>query len=474
VSLTVNTLHVDFIKIMRESVRVKVSPKLMKVLCKELGLSITERDIYIEKAAERVKTIGRLKEKGEKSVYCIIVNVITEMKRVGATNVRVNHHRLWAFAPILFWFAVHGKEKYDTLLISKLSDAVNAAHRSGKFSYGSFLYFEQGISIVETYYDYGKLKITDIPHKEKRLLGTDFELLIDLYRERHGEYSCLATQTLNSRLSVIRAFLYSLEQQGIKTIGQFSHSVISEGITAFASFYGSGLSSMLGDIRKFLNFLQKVGAIGIDYSEAVPQGVPKRRKIRYGFTNDEVAAMLDTVNQDSQIGKRDYAMMLIAARTGLRAVDIANLKRLDIDWRTNEIRIVQQKTNVGLVLPLSPEVGNAIAQYLLYVRPDAETPYIFLDCYRPYDPIKPETIGSVVTKYMARIEAINPITPNRRTHAFRRGFAMNLLNAQISNDMMIEMLGQVEPNSSKAYLPIDENGLKNCAITLASVKREGA
>jgi integrase len=222
----------------------------------------------------------------------------------------------------------------------------------------------------------------------------------------------------------------------------------------------------------FLNFLHEVGVTVADYSEAIPQGVPKRHKIKYGFSNEETTAILGAVNRNTIIGKRDYAMMLIAARTGLRAVDIANLKYQDIDWRLKEIRIVQQKTGVPLTLPLSSEVGNAIAEYILNARPKADVPQIFLNFYRPHDPVKPETVGMAVTKYTSRVGAVNPITPNRRAHAFRRGFAMNLLDASVSNDMLIEMLGQVEPNSSKAYLPIDENGLKNCAISLASVRRE--
>ena len=72
-------------------------------------------------------------------------------------------------------------------------------------------------------------------------------------------------------------------------------------------------------------------------------------------------------------------------------------------------------------------------------------------------------------KYMTMAGVDNPEKPFRRAHAFRRGYALNLLDSGITNDMLTEMLGQVNPNSPKTYLQIDETGLKHCGLSLASV-----
>ena len=83
-------------------------------------------------------------------------------------------------------------------------------------------------------------------------------------------------------------------------------------------------------------------------------------------------------------GKRNYAMLLLALRTGLRSIDIVNLKLGDIQWKRNTIEIVQAKTGTPLVLPLLTDVGNAIADYILNGRPDSQQPYIFLRTQAPY------------------------------------------------------------------------------------------
>jgi site-specific recombinase XerD len=398
----------------------KTSPRLIKVLSVALDVTPESADALIGKIYSRTHAVSKEQTASGASVYRIMFNVIADD--------RINLYRLWAFAPI--WFAAHNKEDYNDTLISKLSEVMTQAHSAGKFSYASFCFFKHGLNIVQSYREHGELQISDVPHKEEHILGEQFLCLLDLYRDKHGEYRTLSPNTVDSHLSAIRMFLHSLEQRGIVTAEQLSHRIISESVTAFAHGYDAGLSSTLGAIRSFFGFLYEIGKTGVDYSEAVPQIVQKRHKIKYGFSNDEVADILGAVNQDTIIGKRDYAMMLVAARTGLRACDIAALKRSDIDWRIKEIRIVQQKTGVPLVFPLTPEVGNAIAEYILNARPETDATQIFLNYHKPYNPVKAEPVGMAVTKCAARVGAVHPITPNRRSHALRRSFAMNLLDRQ--------------------------------------------
>lgn len=93
---------------------------------------------------------------------------------------------------------------------------------------------------------------------------------------------------------------------------------------------------------------------------------------------------------------------MLTAQTGLRACDIVNLKRKNIDWRAMEIRIVQQKTGKPLTLPLEVESGNAIADYLLHGRPKSDLPYVFLCHTGSLRPLNSRSASAVVTRYMRR------------------------------------------------------------------------
>jgi integrase len=149
-------------------------------------------------------------------------------------------------------------------------------------------------------------------------------------------------------------------------------------ITHMATRYAGGLHSAIFSVRVFLLHLYENNFTLENLSLAVPEMVARRTVFREGFTGDETAYLLDEPNLATAFGKRDYAMMLLSAQTGLRACDVVNLKREDIDWRAGEIHIVQQKTGKPLSLPLEPESGNAIADYLLHARPKSDLPYIFL------------------------------------------------------------------------------------------------
>jgi integrase len=165
--------------------------------------------------------------------------------------------------------------------------------------------------------------------------------------------------------------------------------------------------------------------------------------------------------------------MMTAIQTGLRAVDIANLKRQDIDWRAKEIRIIQHKTGRPLSLLLPTETGNAIADYLLNGRPECDLPYIFLCGDKPYRQLKNRSASSIVSRYMRRIGITESAIPRRGFHSFRRTFGTQLLESGIPLDMLSELLGHSHIDSSKPYLSVNEAGLKSCALGLVPLEKAG-
>ena len=200
--------------------------------------------------------------------------------------------------------------------------------------------------------------------------------------------------------------------------------------------------------------------------------VARRTTFREGFTRTETMRLLGEPNRETGIGKRDYAMMLLATQTGLRACDVVNLKREDINWRSKQINIVQQKTGKPLSLPLRAESGNAIAEYLLTARPESSLPYIFLCHTGMLRPINNRSASAIVTKYICHAEIVSDI-PRRGFHSFRRSFGTRLLQNEIPLELLRQLLGHSKIDSSKPYLSVDEQGLKICALGLVSCGKAG-
>jgi site-specific recombinase XerD len=232
------------------------------------------------------------------------------------------------------------------------------------------------------------------------------------------------------------------------------------------SRYTSGLKPTLSYIRAFLRFVTEQSISNIDLVKAVPKSVSPKRAVYSGFSAEEVEKMLIEVDVSTPQGKRDYAILQLGIKTGIRAIDVVKLKRQDIDWRNNAINIVQSKTNQPIGIPLSTDVGNAIADYLLNGRPSCGSLNIFIRSYFPARPLSSAACGNIVRKYFHKAGLKN--TQNRPIgyHTLRRTFGAHLLKAGTSVDMIGELLGVSDINSVQPYLAADEDGLKSCAISL--------
>ena len=115
----------------------------------------------------------------------------------------------------------------------------------------------------------------------------------------------------------------------------------------------------------------------IPYEFVLSLPVIRKKRVFPPLTKDEIQRTVAQIDRSTVMGKRDYAIILLGARNGLRGCDIIHLKLTDIDWRAGEIRLIQKKTGNPLVLPLLPDVGEALKEYILNGRPDSSSEFIF-------------------------------------------------------------------------------------------------
>lgn len=231
------------------------------------------------------------------------------------------------------------------------------------------------------------------------------------------------------------------------------------------------VNDIIHTTRAFIKYLCKNNLIE-DTREEVWMSVlkPKKKmvKIPSVYTTEEVERIITIPDRSNPTGKRDYAMVLLAARYGLRVSDIISLQFKNIDWENNLIKIYQTKTGRPLSLPLSEEVGCALIDYIKYGRPETDLPYIFVKSIAPYKELSTGVLSINIAKWI-RAAGIN--SNNRRTgaHALRHSLATNLLKVNEPLPVISEILGHTTTQSTTTYLAVNYEQLRQCALDVPFV-----
>ncbi|WP_053956311.1 tyrosine-type recombinase/integrase [Inediibacterium massiliense] len=405
-------------------------------------------------------------------LFALIWRVKQELLKAGLTKRTVRHYTAEGMTVILRRHTEQGLVHYSESLVSDMVAEIRSKYEQGLTSRVSYQNLRKASFLLAEMHRTGDITLYKVPDWGQREPAPEFAALLLHFCDNANRTGILAGSTVKVARSAIRTFFFELEARGRKSFDGITLAEVSDTITRMADRYTGGLHSAIFSVRVFLLHLYENNFTPENLSLAVPEMVACRTVFREGFTGGETARLLDEPNLETAFGKRDYAMMLLAAQTGLRACDVVNLKRENIDWRAGEIRIVQQKTGKQLSLPLEPESGNAIADYLLHARPESDLPYIFLCHTGALRPINNRSASALVTKYLRRANIVSHI-PRRGFHSFQRSFGTRLLQNEIPLELLRQLLGHSKIDSAKPYLSVDEQGLKTCALGLVPCGKAG-
>jgi site-specific recombinase XerD len=274
-----------------------------------------------------------------------------------------------------------------------------------------------------------------------------------------------AKSTLERHRLHLSGFLMNLSTNGVNDI-----SMISEpDIVRYVSSRRTDLPNCISTLRSIFRFWHIEGIVDRDYQElfnTIP--VIKKEKIPSCYNKEEIVRIEESVSCANPLGKRNYAILLLATRLGLRASDIATLKFSDINWDTSKITLTMNKTGKIIELPLLPEVGNAIIDYLRNGRPKSGSQQIFLCAVTPYDEIISSGISSVISQI---IQHSSVDTGNRHhgSHSMRHSLAACMLTNGETIPTISEVLGHKKTQTTLTYLKIDLKSLLSCALPVPSV-----
>jgi site-specific recombinase XerD len=261
-------------------------------------------------------------------------------------------------------------------------------------------------------------------------------------------------------------FLQFLEDEGVHEWADVSAPLIGRFICEQPTWSPAARHVAASTVRLFLRYLFVHGDTDRDWSVHLPciQRGPTR-KLPVIWTPEELAALLGAVERASAVGKRDYAILLLAARLGLRTSDIRQLRLDDIDWAHARLTFVQEKTGAQTVLPLPAEVGEALIAYLREARPQSAHREVFLGHTAPFAPLSENNrLHPMVNRYRARAGLHWKAGQAHGLHSLRHTFASQLLEATVPLETIASLLGHRSLESTRIYTHVDLAALRQVAL----------
>jgi integrase/recombinase XerD len=289
-----------------------------------------------------------------------------------------------------------------------------------------------------------------------------FDELMARYRHWMATERQLAPRTISRYEQGARLFLATragpgggqAHLEGLR-LGEVTSFLLAEASRGLSS---KSLQGRVAELRSLLRFLYVQAIVAAPLWEGVPPvpgwkdtGVPPRLSAR------EVQVLLDSCDRERKSGKRDFAILVLLARMGLRAAEVAGLVLDDFDWRAGEVAVRGKGARLDR-MPLGAEVGEAVAAYLLEARPRAQSRRAFLTLVAPPRPIGHTTVSQMVWRQCS-IAGLEPV----RAHCLRHALATDLLSKRVRLPEIAQVLRQRDLATTAVYAKVDYEALRELA-----------
>lgn len=273
-----------------------------------------------------------------------------------------------------------------------------------------------------------------------------------------------AVSTVRTYVTVAGEFLAFTGTRG--GLAGLDAAVIDAFVATLAGYQAKTVEQKLCAVRSFLRFAGGERLVEGTVLAAVPAAKSSRQaRIPSVWDPADVAKVLRAIDRGNPCGKRDYAIILLITRLGLRGIDVKRLQFADLDWPGHRLSVVQAKTGRRVQLPLLKDVGWAIIDYIRHARPASECPEVFLRHTAPIGPFSDQDhLHQILVKH-ARAAHV-PLGEQRRhgMHSLRHTLATRLLEAGTPVEQIAEILGHQQVASTGVYLKSSLRLLAQCAL----------
>jgi site-specific recombinase XerD len=356
---------------------------------------------------------------------------------------------------LIYWHDEQGEDRLIDGIITSFLDYEETRYRSGAVTRTTFLMHKTVIEYLTQIYSTGT-----IIHKRRShlpILPNYFEGILSEILSKE-EWSLRFREGLSNRIGTFFRWLCS---HGYSDLSRVDETIVRKYLANCSDrMVGGSLDVTRRALRELFRYISEDGMLSESMNKLFLFSVRIDKKMQPFMPQDEIASVLYSIDRSTVLGKRDYAIILLAAVTGLRACDIVRLTLDSVDWRNGEIRIVQGKTGNALALPLTVDVGESICEYILNARPNSKSDKIFLNSRAPFSEMQASTLTTNFQRYCDKAE----VTSRRGFHSLRRSVATNMVTSGVSVVTVAQTLGHATIDSTKQYISLDSKNLKECAL----------
>lgn len=282
------------------------------------------------------------------------------------------------------------------------------------------------------------------------------------------EFSTLSDLTIQGKRIALTQLMNYLGDIGVPNFSECHQKHVTNHINQISCLAHSTISGRLFIFRHFFNYLYQKGITQYSGNELFPViFTNKRERILSFYSLKEIRQVISLIDRRSPSGKRDLAIVLLASELGIRSSDICKLLLADIHWERGTIEFIQNKTKNFLQLPMTETVRFALLDYIKNARPACSYNNVFIGIKNRYKPFSNTCIHYFVSKYFKKAE-IDISERKHGPHALRNSLATNLMHNNTPMHIIKDVLGHTNINTTKVYLNIDLDTLKQVALEVPS------
>ena len=377
-----------------------------------------------------------------------------------------NENTIFNYKGVIRRFKAFCKEKeafeYTPELGQSYADDV-ISKKTGKFS--KQRYFSQGrfTRLLTSYYYTGSFDLSVMKRRRKEPENQNLNKLYYEYdsylREKYSNENTV--RFYDYEVFCFFQYLDSIQIYGLREI---SAATIVDYLRTMKQ---SRQRAVLCGLRLYFTFIGRTDLF------AVIDGMHAYRSkgIIPVLTDDEKDRLRDTI-ESGVISNRDAAIVLLGLSTGIRAIDLINLRLSNIDWNLETISFKQSKTGNLVNIPLTLAVGNAIAKYLYKERPKIDNDYLFVRALAPFDPLAGHTSCYAIVKNAFKKADISKDARIFGMHMLRHNAASTMVKNEVPISTIAAILGHASTDTTDVYITTDAVRLRECVLPMTGISKE--